>query len=124
MRILLVADRSLDDRALEEALRAVGADVARGPDVEAAVAAARDGRADAVLVTSSELRRLSRGEEQISSWLRHQVMNSLATVVGYAQILGMGLGGDSKSDRARLQAIAEHALRIRDAIQAADGVRE
>ena len=121
MRILLVSSQERNDAALEEALRAVGADVTRGPDIEAAVEASVAEGVDAVLVSAKELARLSRGPEQISSWLRHGVMNALATVLGYAQLLVLNAGRDPAADRARLEAIAERALLIRELVDRGAG---
>jgi nitrogen-specific signal transduction histidine kinase len=116
MRILLVLDRNRDGSELRSAASATGAEITESYDLETAVEAAAEGDTDAVLVATGEIARFSRESGQISSYLRHRIMNPLATVLGYAQLLSMGLEKDPDARQEKLEAIAEHALRIRDLI--------
>ena len=116
MRIVLVVNRTKEESELEGAAAATGAEIQRVFDVEEAVEIVKEGRADAVLATSSEISRLSRGDGQISSYLRHQIMNPLSSILGFAQLLSLGKSGDPEQARAKLDTIAQQALRIRDLI--------
>jgi len=60
--------------------------------------------------------RLSRGPHQISSYLRHKIMNPLSSILGFAQLLSLGKTGDPEQAKKKLDTIAEQALRIRDLI--------
>jgi nitrogen-specific signal transduction histidine kinase len=121
MRVMLVVKRHDEDPDIEAAAVATGSEIIRGHDIESAVHAAEKGEVDAVLVPASELLRIGSGEGQISSYLRHKIMSPLSTVLGFAELISMGVIKDEEMRNEKLAAIVKHAIRIRDLINH-DGV--
>ncbi len=116
MRIVLVVDRNQNNLELESAAEATGAEIQRVYDIEEAVGLVKQDQADAVLAASAEVGRLARGSRQISSYLRHEIMNPLSSILGFAQLLALGKSSGPEEAKAKLDTIAEQALRIRDLI--------
>jgi nitrogen-specific signal transduction histidine kinase len=121
MRIVLVEDHHRENPELRAAAEACGAEITRVYDVEDALAVLGDGAADAMLAGVADVRRLTRGENQISSVLRHRINNPLTTIVGQAQLLKMALEAGSPVDPDKLAQIEEQALRIRDLVAGTKG---
>jgi hypothetical protein len=116
MRVMLVVKRQEEDPDLEAAAAATGAEVTRCHDIESAIHAAQKGAVDAAVVPAAELVRLGRGEGQISSYLRHKIMSPLSTVMGYAELIALGVIKDGETRDAKMADIVKHAIRIRDMI--------